>query len=130
MALILILEKMKTVIISGILVMTTLFALGQKPKLVIKEADKCKISKSTLDNSGPTAMLENGAGYTVESFDVCMMTKGPMECFPQSDKIERGAQDNLKLLQPGMKFCLKNVVVKDKATGKTRKVSGKKYKVV
>ncbi|MES2629706.1 MAG: hypothetical protein V4616_12125, partial [Bacteroidota bacterium] len=90
---------MKTLLLSGLLVLTSLTAVCRKPKLVVNEATKCKISQESLKNSGaPTVALENGEGYTVESFQVCMKTAQGMECFTQAGTtIQKGAKDNLKL---------------------------------
>ncbi len=112
------------------MVLASLTAMSRKPKLVIKEANKCTISAESLNSGGPTIALENGEGYTIESFDLCMKTAQGMECFDQGNKLQAGAKDNLKLLQKGQKFCIKDVVVKETATGKTRKLCRKSYKVV
>lgn len=122
---------MKTSIITGILVLSTLVAASRKPKIRVKEASKCKISQESIQSGAPTVALENGSGCTLESFELCMKTSHGMECFSQSGStVQKGAKDNLKLLQPGQKFCIKKVMVKDNATGKMKKLCGKKYKVV
>ncbi len=121
---------MKTAI-SSIFLIISLYSPAERPKLTVKEADGNKISKESINAGAPTVVLKDGNGYTVESFDVCMKTMKGTECFSQKGStIASGAKDDLKLLQPGQKFCIKNVKVRENATGKVRKLCRHSYKVV
>lgn len=122
---------MKTLIISSFLLFTAIHSFGSDPKLKVKEADKNKISKIDIDNGAPTVMLANNSDYTIESYQICINTPGGKECFDQMGAgIQRGAKDNLKLLESGEKFTIKNVKVRDTKTGKVKKICGKSYKVI
>lgn len=120
-------------IVTSILALLVLSAAAKGPKIVIREANgKHKVAVSELKRlDAPHIDLKNAENYELISYDLCLMDNGNKECFTETSRvIPRGARDDIRLLEPGMKFKIRNVMVKDKKTGEIKKVCGNRYKVV